>query len=564
MTRRKDRLSFGNKILILVLASSIGLAVVTSGIAMKQFFTSYQEFSKSYRKALFTDFDHQSRQQVELGISILQRIYERHQKGEMSLDEAKTLGADVIRNLKYGKDGYLWVDTTEGVNVVLLGKPAEGTNRLNLQDAKGKYMIREIIKVAQQGGGYTDYWFPRPGGTTAFPKRSYSQLFQPFGWVLGTGNYVDDLEALAAKADEANRKQLWRGFYQVLAVIAIVAIGLSILSVFATRRLLLHIGTDPEDLAEITRQIAAGDLSMPFEQGKTGIYEAMRLMVLQLRQVMERVNGSSTEVSAASLELHATSRQMAAGTEEVASQVATVSTAGEEMAATSHDIASNCIAAADTSRHAGELAASGAMVVRQTVEGMNRIAERVKRTARQVEGLGQRSDEIGAIIGTIEDIADQTNLLALNAAIEAARAGDQGRGFAVVADEVRALAERTTRATQEIAGMIKAIQGETRQTVTSMEEGVSEVEAGTVEAAQSGDALQQILDQINNVTGQINQIATAAEEQSSTSREISNNVHQITAIIQQTAKSTQETTEAANNLSRLASDLEEMVRHFKL
>ncbi|BCS55679.1 methyl-accepting chemotaxis protein [Geobacter sp. SVR] len=564
MTSRKDTLSFGKKILILVLASSFGLAAATSGIAMKQFFSAYREFSQSYRKSLFSDFDIQARQQVELAVSMLQRIYERHQKGEMSLEEAKTLGADVIRNLRYGKNGYIWADTTEGVNVAMLGKAVEGTNRLDTQDAKGKYLIREIIKVAQQGGGYTDYWFPRPGGTSALPKRSYSQLFQPFGWVLGTGNYVDDLEALAAKAEEANRKQLWHGLYQILVVMAVLLIGLSALSYFATRRLLLHIGTDPEELAEITRQVAAGDLTMKFEQGKTGIYEAMRLMVLQLRQVMENVNRSSGEVSTASLQLHATSKQMAAGTEEVASQVATVSTAGEEMAATSHDIANNCIAAADTSRNAGELAATGSAIVHQTVEGMNRIAERVKQTARQVEGLGKRSDEIGAIIGTIEDIADQTNLLALNAAIEAARAGEQGRGFAVVADEVRALAERTTRATQEIAGMIKAIQGETRQTVASMEEGVSEVEAGTVEASESGNALQQILDQINNVTGQINQIATAAEQQSSTSREISNNVHQITDIIQQTAKSTQETTEAANVLSRLASDLEEMVRHFKL
>jgi methyl-accepting chemotaxis protein len=328
--------------------------------------------------------------------------------------------------------------------------------------------------------------------------------------------------------------------------------------------LLRHIGTEPEHLAEITRQIAEGDLSMRFDENKSGIYEAMRLMVYQLRKVMENVNDSAGEVSAASIQLHATSKNMAAGTEEVACQVATVSTSGEEMAATSHDIANNCNSAADNSRHASELATSGAAIVHQTVEGMQRIAGRVKETARQVEGLGVRSDEIGAIIGTIEDIADQTNLLALNAAIEAARAGEQGRGFAVVADEVRALAERTTRATKEIAGMIKAIQQETRQAVASMEEGVNEVEAGTSEAARSGSALQQILDQINEVTGQINQIATAAEEQSCTSREISNNVHQITDIIQETAQSTQETTEAANILSRLATDLENMVRQFKL
>ncbi len=195
---------------------------------------------------------------------------------------------------------------------------------------------------------------------------------------------------------------------------------------------------------------------------------------------------------------------------------------------------------------------------------MARIAERVRATARSVENLGSRSDEIGAIVGTIEDIADQTNLLALNAAIEAARAGEQGRGFAVVADEVRALAERTTRATKEIGGMIKAIQAETRQAVSSMEEGVNEVEKGTEEASKSGGALQEILSQINAVTTQINQIATAAEEQSSTSRDISNNMHMITDVIQETATGTHQTAQAADQLAHLADDLKRLVGQFRI
>ncbi len=564
MSTRKSRLSFGSRILILVLVSSIGLSVVTTAIALKEYINSYNSFIASYKQSLFSDFDAQAKGQVELAISMLKGVHDRHLRGELTLEEAKKLGAELVRGLKYGKDGYVWADTTEGINVAMLGQAVEGTSRLNIQDAKGKYLIQEIIRIGQQGGGYTDYWFPRPGDPKPFPKRSYSQIFQPFGWVLGTGNYVDDLDALVQKAGDENRKHLTQGIYLILGVTALLLVIISGLSVFLTRRLLRSIGTEPDHLEEITRQIADGDLSMRFDANRTGVYEAMRLMVQELRRVMEQVNGSAGEVSAASIQLHATSKNMATGTEEVACQVATVSTSGEEMAATSHDIASNCNAAANNSRHASELASNGAVIVQQTVEGMQRIAGRVKETARQVEGLGVRSDEIGAIIGTIEDIADQTNLLALNAAIEAARAGEQGRGFAVVADEVRALAERTTRATKEIAGMIKSIQQETRQAVTSMEEGVHEVEAGTTEAARSGSALQQILDQINEVTGQINQIATAAEEQSCTSREISNNVHQITDIIQETAQSTQETTEAANILSRLATDLENMVRQFKL
>jgi methyl-accepting chemotaxis protein len=206
----------------------------------------------------------------------------------------------------------------------------------------------------------------------------------------------------------------------------------------------------------------------------------------------------------------------------------------------------------------------GADVVRQNIAGMERIAERVKDASRTVEDLGARSEQIGQIIGTIEDIADQTNLLALNAAIEAARAGEQGRGFAVVADEVRALAERTTKATREIGDMIKAIQKETRGAVTAIEEGVTEVEKGTDFSVRSGQALEQILNQIIDVTMQVNQIATAAEEQTATTGEISSNIQQITSIVRQTAHGATQTAAASSELSKEADELQHIVSRFKL
>jgi len=195
---------------------------------------------------------------------------------------------------------------------------------------------------------------------------------------------------------------------------------------------------------------------------------------------------------------------------------------------------------------------------------MNSISERVRCSAQAVESLGSRSDQIGEIVGTIEDIADQTNLLALNAAIEAARAGDQGRGFAVVADEVRALAERTTRATREIGEMIKAIQQETRGAVIAMEEGVSEVAKGSEKAADSGRALELILQQINDVNSQIHQVATAAEEQTATTSEISKNLQQITEVIIQTSRGAQDSASAANGLSTFADDLRGIISQFKV
>ena len=314
--------------------------------------------------------------------------------------------------------------------------------------------------------------------------------------------------------------------------------------------------------------IAGGDLTVVStvtsadEMGMLG--REINLMREKLAMLIGKLSESSRSISSASVQMNRSAEQMSTSTEELAAQAATIATACEEMSATSSDIANNCQQAAEDSARANAAAQTGAEVVDGTVVVMGKIADRVRQTAGTVANLGARSEQIGEIIGTIEDIADQTNLLALNAAIEAARAGEQGRGFAVVADEVRALAERTTTATREIGVMIKTIQQETQRAVCTMDEGVTEVQAGTVEASKSGEALRRILEQISNVTAQINQIAVAAEEQTATTTEINRNIQQITEVANLTSVSSHEETAAANQMSQLAEGLKVMVARFHL
>jgi methyl-accepting chemotaxis protein len=381
------------------------------------------------------------------------------------------------------------------------------------------------------------------------------------GWKAGEQHgafeILDDLGAIESGIRHKLIISFAITFIISIIALAIVIWGIRVIIIRPLRRLV----DDMHDVAEgnlgtviaIKNNDEIGELS-----------GSVNIAVENMRKTLIGVLESSCNVATAVGTVYASSEKMAVGAEEVAIQASTVATAGEEMAATSCDIAHNCQMAAESSKTATDEAMQGAEVVKNSITIMSRIAVQVRASAQTVANLGSRSDQIGQIVGTIEDIADQTNLLALNAAIEAARAGEQGRGFAVVADEVRALAERTTRATHEISEMIKVIQKETKEAVNVMNDGVHEVERGTEQAKHSGEALERILDQINNLSMQVNQIATAAEEQTATTSEISGNMMRITDIGNSVSESAHSSALEASRLNAGAEILLGSLAKFKL
>lgn len=317
---------------------------------------------------------------------------------------------------------------------------------------------------------------------------------------------------------------------------------------------------------------ADGDLTVRLEEELDAEYSDEAIVklfigfnraVANLQNMIARVEGTIAQTAAASNQISQSTDHLFQSAQEQSQQSIDVAAAVEETVRTIVENAHNATLTADVAVRNGDAASAGGEVVAETVEKIRQLAEIVTASTHSVERLGERSEQVGEIVGVIQDIADQTKLLALNAAIEAARAGEQGRGFAVVAEEVSKLAERTTEATKEIATMIHGIQAETGEAVVAMRRGKAEVEAGITLADEAGTALGRIVDGAGETVELINQIAAASEEQSTTSEEIARSVDLISRLSRESTEELGQIADTTTQLNGLTQELHNLITRFK-
>jgi len=578
---------------MIVLAPLIAILIMGLYVLFMLFTTTHTD-STDIQAAYHYGFDTQAKNEIQTATSIANYYYLQEQKGLLTHEVAQKLAADDIRILRYGANGYFFVDDTSGNNIVDLGTAQEGHNRFNAQDAHGKYFIQELIKNGSNPqGGYTNYSFPKPNDPNglSYTKGSYSLLFKPWNWVIGTGNYFDDInQEMSGPLTRLNAAVAKT--YRSVGIIALLVLVISILIAWVMNR---KIQKDLQICNLQAKSLAEGnlhDLSLKARGEFAGLShsidesrQALAITIMGIRESASQVASSSELMHASSSQSTQANNQIAASimgvSDTIQNQLSLIQEIADQMRIVAQDTELASTEAVSMSNQANEsqkTAEQGSNIIQKTVQQMEVIRESVESTAQVIRILGERSQAIGEINNTISGISEQTNLLALNAAIESARAGEHGRGFSVVAEEVRKLADQSRTAASTIAEIILEIQEKAQQAVVTMQKSTQEVSQGVVDAEESGKAFYGIAQQVQSIStivkgvkasldragGSAHRVAQSTQDMLHQNEVIADESQSISAAVEQQSASSQEMENISEALARMSTLLITKVKEFSL
>ena len=485
--------------------SVITIILVTSGIIFYML--------PLIRNKLMDEKKAKTKNLVEVAYSIADEYGTRVKAGEITEDEAKNLALKDIKALRYDEKNYFWINDLAPKMIMHPIKPEmDGKDLSGNKDPDGKLIFVEMAKTAKSNGaGYVDYMWPKPNSTKPVPKLSYVRLYEPWEWVVGSGIYVDDVQAEVGKMQAG-----------IIAGLVVCSALIILLALFIANMIVNPL----KQAVNVSNRMADGDLTMEIqsnsedEAGK--LVESLGNMLVNLKRVVADVKVSAGNVATGSQEMSSASQQLSEGATEQAASAEEASSSMEEMASNIRQNASNAMQTEKIALNAADHAVEGGEAVSETVGAMKEVAGK---------------------INIIEDISRQTNMLALNAAIEAARAGEHGKGFAVVASEIRKLAERSQAAAKEI----------------------SELSDSSIKVAEkAGTLLKQMVPDIKKTADLVQEIAAASNEQNTGADQINKAIQQLDQVIQQNAGASEEIAATSEELSSQAESLEDAIGFFKI
>ncbi len=531
---------------------SMLVALIVLGLLALDVISLFEEYH-----TLLESEKHTVKTLVDSTHSIIEHHYALYQKGELSEEQAKEQVLSTIANIRYDKSNYFWVnDYTPNMIMHPLKPKLNGKNIGSVKDPDGKALFIDIINIVEaKGEGFINYKWPKPGFDEPVDKVAFVKGFTPWQWIIGTGAYLDDIDAIFV--------ELLKLMVFESLIIALVIIGLGFI-------LGKSIVVPTRSAAMLMKDIAQGDGDLTNQLDSAGKDEISTLsnyfneFIGKIRQLLQSVANNTSHV----LE-HAEAVSSASGTTQSLVQdqndiTAQVATAMEEMTSQIRDVSDNAGSAEQAATDARKNTSDGKQIISHTINQMQSLSSNIDDVSRVVASLASESNNIGSVLDVIRGIAEQTNLLALNAAIEAARAGEQGRGFAVVADEVRTLANRTEQSTNEIQQMIQKLQAGAQEAVSAVKVS-QDISLQTVEQTTKADDSLSEIDRLMELISDMNtQIARATEQQSQAADEVNLRINDLSGMTDESLATTQQLNETSQQLKGSSNDMSEVVAKFKI
>lgn len=571
------------RLLVVVLVGALGLTVFA--------FVSLTNL----RTALEHERENKTKEHIEVAQTMIRGIMQETARADRPVAEAQRMALAALQAMRYANDQYYWINDMSGQMLMHpLNHALEGTSVLALKNDKGVAIFADMIDVVRKnGGGFYRYDWKTSEDFTARTKISYVTGIPEWGWVVGTGVYLDDIDKLY------RTQAWWLGSIGVLALVVSVAAALAItrtvvkplsavarqMDELASGRLDVKItgierggeigtmaralGTVQSNLASVAsaaNEIAQGNLTVSFEPrsewDKLGI--ALKTMLVQLRSLVAETTSTANSVYDGAKAISASVENQAAASNELSSSVAEITSTMEELSASSSQISEHSGAVVDIANRTLDSSRNGAEAMEQLAARMASIQEENRNSLNDIIGLGKTSKEISKVMTIINAIADQTKLIAFNAALEAASAGESGRRFGVVAAEIRRLADSVTDSTSEIESKVNEIQDSISRLVITSEKGASGIVEGMTATTHTAERLGELVEAASKTASAAQQISLSTQQQKTAANQVVIALREIVGTTHHTAQSMAQLSEVSRNMAKLSSDMDALVHRFRL